>query len=418
MADDKAQVEDEWWNHFNDKTLNELIKEVVENNKNLGIARARVLEAKYNLSYANANQLPEIDGVVAPSRGYSNSPVLKKPIGYISAEAQATWEIDIFGRNLPRLAQTKEILQYEDASQQAVLVGLLAELGRDYFDLRNYKEQIDITYKNLQNQEKTLNLIKAQQTGAMASDFDVERAAAQVSSTASKLPTLRSDYDIALNKINVLLGVAPGSRDDVIKTFPVLQPLDQHIIVAAPATVLANRPDVKAAERNFASSISNRQYAFKQFFPDITLLSYYGVERSNSLTATPWSVGLNLVEPLIDFGRLKALLKVADAQGQEAFLSYQETVLEALEDMENDLTSYKNEMIRNELLRASVKETRRAADLAQKQFKGGFTGLLDVLVAQGNELDAESALAESDMTLRKDLVNIYTASGGGWKINN
>ena len=107
---------------------------------------------------------------------------------------------------------------------------------------------------------------------------------------------------------------------------------------------------------------------------------------------------------------------MADAQGQEAFLSYQETVLEALEDMENDLTAYKNEVVRNELLRASVAQNRRAADLAQRQFKSGFTGLLDVLVAQGNVLEAESALADSDTALRKDLVSIYTASGGGWNL--
>jgi multidrug efflux system outer membrane protein len=180
--------------------------------------------------------------------------------------------------------------------------------------------------------------------------------------------------------------------------------------------VLANRPDVKAAERNFAASVSNRQYAFKQFFPDISLLSYYGVERSNAITATPWSVGFTIIEPLVDFGRLKALLKVADAQGQEAFLNYQETVLEALEDMENDLTSYRNEVQRNALLRASVHENQRAEDLAQQQFKNGFIGLLDLLVAQGNVLDAESALSDSDAALRKDLVNIYTASGGGWAV--
>ena len=126
---------------------------------------------------------------------------------------------------------------------------------------------------------------------------------------------------------------------------------------------------------------------------------------------------MTIVEPIIDFGRIKAQLNVADAQGQEAFLNYQETVLEAVEEMENDLTSYKNEVVRNELLRDSVKQNRRAADLAQQQFKSGFTGLLDVLVAQGNVLDAESALADSDTALRKDLVNIYTASGGGWDIH-
>lgn len=416
ITNENAQVEQYWWKHFDDPTLDELIKEAVQNNKNLGVARARVVEARSNLGFAKASQMPEIDGDVNPSRGFSSGGIEKKPIGIVDAQVQATWDIDIFGRNLPQLSQVKEILQYQDASEQAVLVGLLAELGRDYFDLRNYQQQIDITSKNLGLQKKTLDLIKAQQRGAMASDFDVERASAQVSTTESKLPQLRSAYQLMLNQINVLLGELPGTKDDFIEVRQILKPLDQQIIVAAPATVLANRPDVKAAERNFAASISNRQHAFKQFFPDISLLSYYGVERSNSLTATPWSVGLDIVEPLIDFGRIKSQLNAADAEGQEAFLSYQETVLEAMEDMENDLTNYKNEMVRNGSLKNSVEQNRKAADLAQQQFKSGFIGLLDLLVAQSNVLAAESDLADSDTALRKDLVNIYTASGGGWSV--
>jgi len=416
ITDNNAQVEQEWWQHFQDPTLNELIKELIQNNKNLGVARARVQEARSNLGFANASQLPEIDGVVTPSRGYSTASSTGKAHGLVDAEVQATWDIDIFGRNLPRLSQTKEILQYADASQQAVLVGLLAELAQDYFDLRDDQKQIDITSSNLAIQQKTLDLIKAQQRGAVASDFDVERANAQVSTTASKLPQLRSAYQLTLNKINVLLGLLPGAKDDFIETRQELYPLDQHIIVAAPATVLANRPDVKASERNFAASISARQYAFKQFFPDVSLLSYFGVERADHLTATPWSIGLTIIEPLIDFGRIKAQLNVADAQGQEAFLQYQETILEAVEDMENDLTSYKNEVVRNGLLRNSVDQNKKAAELAQQQFKSGFIGLLDLLVAQGNVLAAESELADSDTFLRKYLVGIYTASGGGWKV--
>jgi len=418
IADDNAQVEQRWWGHFQDTTLDALIQEALVNNKTLGIARARVEEALADLQYANANQLPQINGVVEPSRGNQGLATGYKPISIVDAQFQATWEIDIFGRNLPRLAQAQSITQYADASRQGVLVGLLAALGQTYFDLQNDKRQIAITVANLKNQKKTLELIKAQQAGAMASDFDVERAAAQVSTTESKLPLLRSAYDQALNRINVLLGAMPGSRDDLIQSVSAPQPLDLRIIVAAPATVLANRPDVKAAERNFAASISNKEYADKQFFPDISLLTFFGIENSNKYsTVFPWSVGLTIVQPILDFGRIRAQINVARAQEYQAFLNYQETVLEAVEDMENDLTRYKNEVVRNRLLRASVKQNRRAADLAQQQFKSGFTGLLDVLVVQGNLLDAESALADSDTALKKDLIAIYTASGGGWQVN-
>jgi NodT family efflux transporter outer membrane factor (OMF) lipoprotein len=419
ISDEKAQVEQDWWKHFKDSTLDELIRDVLKNNKNLGIARARVQEARSNFGFAQASQMPDIEGGVTASRGrsFGAGSTLIKPRGDINPQVQASWDIDVFGRNLPELAQIKELWQYADASQQAVLVGLLAEVGRDYFDLRNYQEQIEITIKNLDIQKKTLALIKAQQKGAIASGFDVERASAQVSTTEAKLPALKGAYETVVNRINVLLGEVPGTRDHFIETRQALEPLDQQIIVAAPAAVLANRPDVKAAERQFAASISARQYAFKQFFPDISLLSFYGIERADHLTATPWSVGLTLVQPIIDFGRIKAQLNVADAQGQEAFLSYQEKVLEAVEEMENDLTNYKNEVVRNGYLRNSVEENRKAAELARQQFKSGFIGLLDLLVAQGNVLAAESDLADSDTALRVDLVNIYTASGGGWLLN-
>jgi len=417
IPDNNAQVEQDWWKHFKDPVLDQLIKESVQNNKTLGIARARVQEALANLAYGNADQMPDISFVGTGSRSNNGLATFYKPLNVSTAELQASWEIDIFGRNLPLLAQAKEMAQYADAMQQGVLVGLLSELGDDYFDLQNDKLQIKITQENLANQQKTLDLIKAQQKGAMASDFDVERAAAQVSTTESKLPTLRSAYDMTLNRINVLLGAVPGSRDNEIDTSMSMQPLDQGIIVAAPATVLANRPDVKAAERNFASSISNKSYAQKQFFPDISLLSFFGIEGVSKMAPVyPWSIGLTVVQPVMDFGRIEAQIHVARAQEHEAFLNYQQTVLEALEDMENALTGYKNEMVRNQLLRASVQENQRATDLAQRQYKSGFIGLLDVLVAQGNLLEAQSALADSDATLRKDLVHIYVASGGGWQI--
>lgn len=417
LAQEQAQIEHAWWKHFNDPTLSHLINHAIDANKTLGIAIARVEEARAAVAYGHANQLPDFNGVVEARRANDGVGSDEKTRNTFNASVQATWEIDIFQRNLPRLDQAKAILQSADASRQAVLVGLLAEVGRTYFDLLNYKRQIEITEKNLTNQKRTVELIKAQQQGALASDFDVLRSEAQVSSTESNLPGLRAAYDAALNRLNVLLGGVPGAHDDMIQTPVDLQPLDQKIIVAAPATVLANRPDVKVAERNFAASISGAQAASRKFFPKISLLSFFGVQDTTTLSAFPVGAGLTLVQPLLDFGRIRTQINVANAQQEQAFFNYQQTVLEALENMENALTVYKNEVVRNGILQKSVEQNRKSADFAQQQFQSGFTALLDVLVAQGNVLAAESALAASDMALRKNLINIYTASGGGWQVD-
>ncbi|MDP9127523.1 MAG: efflux transporter outer membrane subunit, partial [Pseudomonadota bacterium] len=337
------------------------------------------------------------------------------PITLVEADLSASWEVDLFGRNQARTAQATAILQSEEASQQAVRVGLLAEIARNYFDLRNDERQIALTRQNLETQRRTSELIEAQLKGALASDFDVQRAGAQVSTTEALIPALQTDYDAALNRLNVLLGYPPGSKTALLQTPQELKPLDPHILVAAPARVIEVRPDIRSAERRFAASISGRDVAVAQLFPDISLTALFGLQTSTPFSATPWGIGANLVQPIVNFGRIQSQIDIADAQQKEAFLNYQQTVLTALEDMENALSGYVHETSRNAALTTAVAQNQKAAELAQQQYKNGYTGLLDVLVAQRNLLDAQSSQMASNIRLRNDLVTIYTAAGGGWK---
>ncbi|HVO33846.1 MAG TPA: TolC family protein, partial [Elusimicrobiota bacterium] len=306
------------------------------------------------------------------------------------------------------------LYQSAQADEQAVVVGLLSEAARNYFELRNDERQLEITAANLENQKKTRDIITAQVQGAMASDFDLSRASAQVSTTESLIPAIQTARDAALNRLNVLVGAPPGSKNGLFAASPPLKPLDPSILLAAPATVLANRPDVRAAERRLAAALMGRREAIAEFFPKITLLGFYGAQTSPHLLTAPWTLEGTLVQPILNFGLLRSQLKIATARQSQAFYSYQETVLEALENMDNALSSFAHEYARNQSLAAAAAQDQRAADLAELQFKGGFASLLDVLVAQANALSAQSAQAASDAELRKDLTNIYAAAGGGW----
>ena len=133
--------------------------------------------------------------------------------------------------------------------------------------MRNYERQIKITEDNLANQRQTLELTKAQFEGAILSDFDVERAAAQVSDTEAELPTLKAQYDSSLNILSVLLGAKPGEKDPLLKAQVELKPLNPQIVIAAPAVIIGNRPDIKVAERQFAASIAASDEAFDNLFP-------------------------------------------------------------------------------------------------------------------------------------------------------
>src|SRR5687767_13293651 len=193
-----AEVEHDWWRHFGDPTLDALIAEALAGNKSLQIAAARVEEARANRGIARASLFPEITGGASASRSNQGFLTGDRTLNLAEASIDASWEADLFGRNQARTAAAGAILQSEEAAAQAVRVALLAEVARNYFDLRNYERQIVLTEQNLETQRMTLSLIEAQLRGGFSSDFDVQRTAAQVSTTEALLPALHQAQDAAL----------------------------------------------------------------------------------------------------------------------------------------------------------------------------------------------------------------------------
>lgn len=429
---DCAEVEQTWWRNFGDPILDTFIERALENNISLGIAGTRIEEARAARLSSFSVLMPQISLNADAQRGNQGLFTFDKPLSYEDVTIQANWELDLFGKNQARLAANIALLQNEVILRQGVIVSLLAEVARNYFDFRNYQRQLEITHENLVTQRQTLELTINQFEEAYASDFDIQRAAAQVSSTEARIPTLQIALEMARNRLDVLLGSTPGENDDLFALQAPLKPLNSQIVIAAPATVLGTRPDVRAAERSFAASISSFQAAKKEWFPTISLTTFFGfqalqdIPRSSTSAQSSvlkhfirtWNVMGALSQPLINFGRIEADIEAADAQKKRAYLQYQETVLEALEEMENALTNYLNETLRNGSLTDAVTHNHQALDLANQQYTNGYTNLLDVLIVQRNALEAESIEAESHYKLRKDLVNIYTAAGGGWLISD
>ncbi len=426
VVDDCAEVEQRWWCNFGDSTLDAFIARALMNNKTLGIAATRIEEARAARLGAFSILMPQINLNADAQRGNQGFFTLDKPLAYEDVSFQANWELDLFGKNQARLAATIALVQNEEILRQGVMVSLLAEVARSYFDFRNYRQQLAISNENLATQKRTLELTIAQFQEAYASDFDVQRAAAQVATTESRIPTLQIALETTRNHLDVLLGSTPGENDDLFSIEEPLKLLDPQIVIAAPATVLGTRPDVRAAERNFAASISTFDAAKKEWFPTISLASFFGFQAlqgiQNSSQSTTvlqplirtWNVAGTLTQPLINFGRIEADIESAGARQKRSYLEYQETVLEALENMETALANYLHETLRNVSLTNAANHNHKALELANQQYTNGYTNLLDVLVVQRNALDAESVAAESSYKLRKDLVNIYTAAGGGW----
>ena len=410
-----AEVDQNWWKHFDDPVLDQLVEQALQNNKSLQIASARVDEARAARRVTASALYPQLNGELNAQRGNQGYATSNQAISVSQADVALSWDLDLFGRNQARTASATAILQSTEASRQAVRVALLSEVAHNYFEMRNFERQVFIATENLATERRTLELIQAQLKGAIASDFDVQRAAAEVSATEALIPALQTAYDAAVNRLNVLVGQIPGSRNALLGQQVDLKPLDSSIVVAAPARVLESRPDVRAAERQFAASLSDSQAARADLFPDISLTALFGAQTATPFSSTPWGLGINLVQPILNFGRIQGEIDASDARQKESFANYQNVVLEATENMQNALSSYIHETSRHGSLASGVAQNRRANDLAQQQYTNGYVGLLDVLVVQRNLLDAEAAEASSSASLRNDLVDIYAAAGGGWK---
>lgn len=425
IVDEWAAVEQCFWRNFEDPALDSFIERSLINNKTLGIAGTRIEEARAIRLGAFATLMPDITLNADAQRGNQGLYTANRVLSYENVNLQAAWELDIFGKNQDRYAASMALVQNEVILRQGVIVSLLAEVARSYFDFRNFQEQLLIAQKNLETQKRTLELTKFQFEEAYASDFDVQRTAAQVATTEAIIPTLKISLAVSQHRLDVLLGSTPGENNDLFAIDASLAPLDPLIVIAAPATVLGTRPDVRAAERNFAASISTYEAAKKEWFPTISLAAFFGFQSlqgfdnaNGQSTLKPfmhtWNVAGTFAQPLINFGRIEADIEVAGAREKRAYLEYQQTVLEALQNMEDALANYIYETTRNVSLSRAATHNRKALELSHQQYTNGYTNLLDVLIVQRNALLAESEEAESSYKLRKDLVNIYTAAGGGW----
>lgn len=403
-----------WWTHFDDDVLNTLIQQAVTNNNNLKIAMAKTAEARAGRLSSYSQLMPQINANAGAQRGNQGAATFDKTVNQTDIGLQASWEIDLFGGNQARVSEASAILESQEASQQAVHVALLSEVARNYFDFRSYQEQIAIAERNIELQKKTLNIVQVQVKEKVASDLDLQRAGAQLATAEAELPNLKTALSASRNRLQVLVGEIPGTDWQLIASQRALKPLDHKLVIAAPASVIAERPDIRAAERRLASSAASVKAATTDLFPKISLTSFFGAQTLTPESFTPWGVGINLVQPLLNFGKLQSQIDIKNAQQEQAFHAYQQTILEAVENMENALAAYINETSRNASLREAYEKSSKAEKIARIQYQEGQTGLLDLLLVQQNALAAESALARSDTALRNYLVAIYTAAGGGW----
>lgn len=417
----------QWWTTFHDPALNELIQNAYQQNLTLREAGYRVLEARAQLGISVGELFPQTQ---MNTGDYTRS-VLSQNVANREMLGQRTysqwdygfglaWELDFWGR-LRRAIESSEatldasIEQYDD-----VLVTLLGDLGTYYVQYRTTEQRISYAEENLQLQRKILELATARFKGGQTSELDVNQAQSELSTTEALLPKLRIQLRNANNRLCVLLGAPPENLQSVLGPGSIPS-APSNVAVGIPADLLRRRPDVRRAERQAAAQCAQIGIAQADFYPQFLIdgsVGWSSQSASNLISGRSFtgSVGPEFRWQILNYGRILNNVRGQDARFLELVATYQQTVLQANEEVENGLARFLESQLEVQALTTAVSAAKKSVDEGIAQYQGGLTDFNRVAVLQQRLIQSEEQLAQAQGEIAQGLVSIYRALGGGWQI--
>jgi NodT family efflux transporter outer membrane factor (OMF) lipoprotein len=417
-----------WWEAFDDPILSNLIERAIADNKTVQQARARVVEARARRGAAAGSFLPSIDASAGANRTDSDArfsdpddefPTQNDDEVY-SAGLDASWELDLFGGQRRAYEAASAQLGASEADLRDALVTLLGDVAVNYTSVRTSQSRLAFAERNLAAQSELLDITQWRAEAGLATVLDVEQAQTSYEQTRAQIPSLESALAQAMNRLAVLTGQVPGALAAQLSERKAVPTAPADIVVGVPADVVRRRPDIRAAERRLAAQSAQVGVATAALYPSLSLSGSIGLQ---SLTASDVldgsqtdRLGLSLRLPIFAGGALRQNLRAQYAVLDQAFATYESTVLAAFEEVENALLAWTNEQRRGEALLLAVESARRARELALVQYNSGLVDFQTVVTADRQLISLEDSLAVSDGELTSNLVRLYKALGGGWSV--
>jgi multidrug efflux system outer membrane protein len=412
-----------WSELFQDEALQSLIRVALEENKDLRLAAARVLEARAQLGVTRSEQLPQIgvtgsyDTRRASQVNFPNLPGVDTSKDFWKTTLDASFEIDLWGR-LRRATEAAraELLASEEA-RRVVVITLVGEVAQSYFDLLDLDRELEIAKRTLASRRESLRIIRLREQEGLASELDLRRAEAELASTSAVIPDLERRIARVENGLSTLLGRNPGP---IPRGTPlIVQDLPPAIPAGLPSDLLERRPDIRQAEQRLIATNARIGEAKAAFFPRIFLTGAFGVESvalSDLFTgpARIWQFGPTVTLPIFTGGRNRAQLGAAEARQEQALIQYQQTIQRGFREIEDALVAHRKTRevrVEQETLLTSAQRT---LVLAQLRYVNGLASYLDVLDAQRQLFDAEIGLTRTQRSQLSAVVQVYKALGGGW----
>jgi multidrug efflux system outer membrane protein len=408
-----------WWANFGDEKLTSLIGQAFQSNLDLKIAESRIGQARAARGVVAGGFWPSVNAAAAASRSRTAGLSRGAINSLYEAGFDAAWEMDIFGGVRRNIEAAEADVQAAIENRRGVLVTLAAEVALDYIDIRAFQQQVVIAKNNLHIQMETAKLTRKRFNTGFVGALDVANADAQTAATASQIPLLESSIQQTIYSLSILFDREPSAlMVELIDTSSIpTAPL--NVPAGVPSDLLRRRPDIRSAEAGIHSATARVGVAVAELFPKFSLSGSAGYQSSQSSTLTNWnnrfwSIGPSASWPIFAGGSIVSNIELQKALEEQSLIVYRQTVLNALQEVENALiASYKEQQHRDELNKA-VTANRKAVQLATQLYTQGQIEFLNVLQTQAALYATEDALVQSNRTVSTNLVALYKALGGGW----
>jgi multidrug efflux system outer membrane protein len=412
---------EQWWQVYQDPVLTQLIHTAIAQNYDVRIAAARVLEAQAQVGITRANQLPSAN--VGANVFSEQNPKVTNLLPAYEVNAgdlslSVIWNLDFWGKYRRQTEAARAQLLATEWGQRAVISSLVANVATAYFQLRALDNQLEISKRTLASRQQSLQLTQTLESHGGASGLDVSQAEQLVYTASETIPDLERRIQQQENVLSVLLGENPQSipRGRTLTE----QPVPQNVPAGLPSELLERRPDVHQVEENMVAANAQIGVAKASFFPSLSLTGLGGLESNvlhNFITqpSETWYGAFNVSQPVFQGGALRSQLRLARANWQEATLSYQQAVQNALEQVSNSLVASQKDREYREQQELLTQAAQKTDQLSEVLYKNGGASYLQVLTSETNYFSAELNLVDAQLNERLALVQLYQSLGGGWQ---
>ena len=407
----------EYWTQLGDPLLDEFVEQAILENRDLAVSAARLDQARASLVQARAGYLPSVNGTGGVSSAIGD--FADEDIRF-SVGADAAWELDLFGQISGGVRAAEADLAnagYSVADLQRLIVGQVAIAT---INARAIAQQLQLTRETLAFQDDNLQIARWRNQAGLVSSLDVEQARAQRAQTAAQVPLLESSLAATANAISSLIGEPPGRvLDDILATEPAPVPTPPALAgFEAPADVLRRRPDVRAAEASLIASTARIGIARAQLLPLVRLTGSIGTGQNrlgNIFDIITGSLFAGVSQLIFDGGRARALVDSSEAGARASLAIWEQSILNALEDVETAAVEQRTATERVALNEEALDAADVSAILARSQYQAGLTDFQNLLLVENQLLSAQNQLVGAQADRAIAFVRLTQALGGGWR---